>query len=455
MRSKESTDRESARSLICWRANSMREGLLRFASAFRAMNRSLENLSGATSTENLALWSAVDPHLSALLYAGDRLEAKPEIEAALSAGKIVLADRYIGSNMAHQSARVPPEKREEFFAWLKQLEYGLYGLPVEDLVVYLRVPVAEAHRLVGLKSARAYTSLKRDIQEADIKHLEQTAIIYDRLATEANWARIDCINTVSGALYSPEEIHRAVLQAVETRILSQASGRGEVPRRKGSLVSFSDFLGNPRVVTALRGMLASERVPHAMLFSGPRGVGKFTLARMFAQAANCQRLPDDFCGECEPCRKIGLLADLRPLDRAGARAARRTARRRDRRARAASARNASRRVGHRSRPGAAEGTCRASRAARGATPRRATRRLFQAAGAPPRISDRRRGNDALGPRQYFPENSGRTAGIGNLDFAGAQSFSTFANDPVALPAIFLYAARDGRSRRNSDARARK
>ena len=78
-------------------------------------------------------------------------------------------------------------------------------------------------------------------------------------------------------------------------------------------MSFSDFLGNPRIVTALRGMLASERVPHAMLFSGPRGVGKFTLARMFAQAANCQRLPDDFCGECEPCRKIGLLTDLRPL----------------------------------------------------------------------------------------------------------------------------------------------
>jgi DNA polymerase III subunit delta' len=78
-------------------------------------------------------------------------------------------------------------------------------------------------------------------------------------------------------------------------------------------VSFSDFLGNSRVVTALRGMLASERVPHAMLFSGPRGVGKFTLARMFAQAANCERLPDDFCGECEPCRKIGRLTDLRPL----------------------------------------------------------------------------------------------------------------------------------------------
>ncbi len=78
-------------------------------------------------------------------------------------------------------------------------------------------------------------------------------------------------------------------------------------------MSFSEFLGNPRVVTALRGMLATERIPHAILFSGPRGVGKFTLARMFAQAANCERLRDDFCGECEPCRRIGLLADLRPL----------------------------------------------------------------------------------------------------------------------------------------------
>jgi DNA polymerase III subunit delta' len=78
-------------------------------------------------------------------------------------------------------------------------------------------------------------------------------------------------------------------------------------------VGFSEFLGNQRVVTALRGMLATERVPHAMLFSGPRGVGKFTLARMFAQAANCQRLRDDFCGECEACRNIAKLADVRQL----------------------------------------------------------------------------------------------------------------------------------------------
>ncbi|MBZ5660556.1 MAG: thymidylate kinase [Acidobacteriia bacterium] len=163
----------------------------------------------------------VDPHLSALLYAGDRLEAKPELESALAAGKIVLADRYIGSNLAHQSERVLAEKRDEFIEWLKHLEYKLYGLPVEDLVIYLRVPVAEAHRLVGLKSARAYTTRQRDILEADIAHLEQTANTYEKLATESNWMRIDCTDTHSGELHSPEEIHQAVLGAVESRALSQ------------------------------------------------------------------------------------------------------------------------------------------------------------------------------------------------------------------------------------------
>ena len=166
---------------------------------------------------------AVDPHLSAVLYAGDRMEAKPAIEVALSLGKIVLADRYIGSNMAHQSARMPADKREEFLGWLKRLEYGVYALPVEDLVIYLRLPVADAHRLVGLKSARTYTSKKRDIQESDINHLEQTAIIYDQLATAVNWARIECRETGSSALRSPEEIHQAVLGTVEFRVLSEAS----------------------------------------------------------------------------------------------------------------------------------------------------------------------------------------------------------------------------------------
>src|SRR5271154_231318 len=78
-------------------------------------------------------------------------------------------------------------------------------------------------------------------------------------------------------------------------------------------MGFDQFLGNQRIVSALRGMLNRERMPSALLFTGPRGIGKFTLARMFAQAANCERLKDDFCGECDPCQKIARLADTATL----------------------------------------------------------------------------------------------------------------------------------------------
>jgi DNA polymerase-3 subunit delta' len=78
-------------------------------------------------------------------------------------------------------------------------------------------------------------------------------------------------------------------------------------------VGFFEFLGNEKIVAALRGGLRTGRVPHALLFTGPRGVGKYTLARMFAQAANCERMTDDFCSECASCLQISQLADPQKL----------------------------------------------------------------------------------------------------------------------------------------------
>ena len=68
-------------------------------------------------------------------------------------------------------------------------------------------------------------------------------------------------------------------------------------------MGFDTFIGNPKAVAALRGMLASGRMPGALLFAGQEGVGKKTLALMVAKALNCERRADDFCGECSRCRK--------------------------------------------------------------------------------------------------------------------------------------------------------
>jgi dTMP kinase len=162
---------------------------------------------------------AVDPHFSALLYAGDRLESKPQLDRDLAEGKTLIADRYIASNLAHQGARTEPDKQAAFVRWLKQLEYEIYALPHEDLVIYLRVPPAEAQQLVTKKGKREYTQLERDIQEANIAHLEAASAVYDELAKQPEWVTIECYDAQAKKLRSPGAIHKDVVAAVESRVL--------------------------------------------------------------------------------------------------------------------------------------------------------------------------------------------------------------------------------------------
>lgn len=155
----------------------------------------------------------VSPHFSALLYAGDRLEHKGELERHLALGKTVLTDRYIGSNLAHQTARMPAKEQAKFLRWLETLEYEVYGLPRESSVIYLRVPAEMAQRLVGKKGTRKYTRKRRDIQEANLAHLRTAAKIYDLLSRRRHWKVVNCVEKESRALLPPEAIHRRVLAA--------------------------------------------------------------------------------------------------------------------------------------------------------------------------------------------------------------------------------------------------
>jgi len=157
---------------------------------------------------------SVDPHFSALLYAGDRFEAKFRLETALNQGKAVLVDRYIGSNLAHQTARVRAEDRPAFIDWIEHLEYNIYNLPREALVLYLRVPPRQAQELVARKSARSYTKNKQDILEASLRHLEDAAAMYDELSRRPNWATIPCFDETRGAMRPQKHIATEIVAAV-------------------------------------------------------------------------------------------------------------------------------------------------------------------------------------------------------------------------------------------------
>ncbi len=136
----------------------------------------------------------VSPFLVALLYAGDRFESRGLLLDSLASNEVVILDRYVPSNHAHQGAKAASTERARLIEWVTEIEYGIYRLPRADLTFLLDLPVTDAQRLIAQKQSRQYTQKKADIQEADAAYLESVRGVYrDLAAAEPNWHRVDCL----------------------------------------------------------------------------------------------------------------------------------------------------------------------------------------------------------------------------------------------------------------------
>jgi len=92
-----------------------------------------------------------------------------------------------------------------------------------------------------------------------------------------------------------------------------------VTARKYRPQTFEDVLGQEHITRTLRNALTRGKVAHAYLFSGPRGVGKTTTARIFAKALNCEKGPTETpCGQCSRCIRISQGQSLDVLEIDGA-----------------------------------------------------------------------------------------------------------------------------------------
>ena len=135
----------------------------------------------------------VHPKFSAMLYAGDRFECKEEILIKSSDEGVVIFDRYVQSNVAHQLAKVPMVERAAFKNWIEDLEFGVYGLPKPDLIIFLDMPPSTSGNLVLKKDARIYTDKKKDLHEENDSYLEKVYDVFKEMSlTDQNWVTINC-----------------------------------------------------------------------------------------------------------------------------------------------------------------------------------------------------------------------------------------------------------------------
>lgn len=130
----------------------------------------------------------VHPMLAALLFAGDRCESRPVLLDAMREHEIVILDRYVASNIAHQGGRTSLDEREQIIATIERIEFEVYGMPRPDLTILLDLPVSLATELVHRKNPRVYTDQKADLHEADADYMEAVRSVYQTLAaTRLNW----------------------------------------------------------------------------------------------------------------------------------------------------------------------------------------------------------------------------------------------------------------------------
>ncbi len=153
----------------------------------------------------------VDAYAASAFFAVDRYASfHTKWGEAYKRGGVVLSDRYVTSNLAHQAVKLADEKaRQEYFAWLDDFEYVRLGLPRPDLVVFLDMPPEASDRLLA---ARAKETGAPDIHEKDRTYLHRVHAAYAEAAERFGWARVSCGQGT--APRAPEDIAADVYQAV-------------------------------------------------------------------------------------------------------------------------------------------------------------------------------------------------------------------------------------------------
>ncbi|MBR5056297.1 MAG: thymidylate kinase [Bacteroidales bacterium] len=165
---------------------------------------------------------AVHPQIVALLFAEDRRTAAPLLREKLEAGKCVILDRYVYSNIAFQCSKTDsPVEAHSLRDWILDVEYRQFGIPVPDLNLFLDVPISfvdDKLRNAREGSDRDYLEGGSDIHEADIEFQKKVRAIYlEQCEADPRFLRIDCAGK-DGRMLPAEAIFERIKTHIDSLI---------------------------------------------------------------------------------------------------------------------------------------------------------------------------------------------------------------------------------------------
>ena len=146
----------------------------------------------------------VDPKIACLYYAADRKYNIGKIMEYLDNDYIVILDRYISSNMAHQGSKIEnKDDRFYMYQWIDKLEYWLLNLPKPDITIFLHMPTEYSLKLRNNRKSI-------DEHEKDENYLKRSEEAYKELSELYNWKTIECVRNDS--IRTIEEIHEDIMK---------------------------------------------------------------------------------------------------------------------------------------------------------------------------------------------------------------------------------------------------
>jgi len=153
----------------------------------------------------------VHPQLAAVLYAGDRYESRSLLLRMMEENEVVVLDRFVGSNLAHQSAKLEGDDRAALIQWIEKIEFEVFALPRPQLTILIDMSSQMSRELVARKAARDYTDQKADLQESDLPYLEKVRRCYLALAhSRLDWRTVHGLND-DGLLRTIDDVATEIL----------------------------------------------------------------------------------------------------------------------------------------------------------------------------------------------------------------------------------------------------